>query len=76
MPDLLKEGYVICVPLRKLRHVVEVFGDVRFEEDLVAVRKQSCLLPFGGLDGGDDPGALYSNGNGLSLMNTQVSHVR
>lgn len=74
-PDALKDGYVACTPLGKSRHVVEVFGDVRFEEDLVAVRKQSCLLPFGGLDGGDDPAALYSNGNNLSLVNTQVNRV-
>ena len=64
-----------CTPLREPGHAVEVFGDVRFEEDLVAVRKQSCLLPFGGFDSGHDPAALYSNGNSLSLVNTRVSHV-
>lgn len=51
---------------------VEQFGDVRFDGDLAAVRKQSCLLPFSGLGGGDDRGATYSDGNSLGLVNTKV----
>lgn len=52
---------------------VEQFGDVRYDEDLCAVRKQSCLLPFSGrcLEG-DDPSAVYSSGNSLALVNTKV----
>jgi len=51
---------------------VEQFGDVRYDEDLVAVRKQSCLFPLSGLREGDDPAAVYSTGNALALVNTKV----
>lgn len=55
---------------------VEQFGDVRFDEDLCAVRKQSCLLPFSGVRSErDDPSAVYSNGNTLALVNTKVRQL-
>lgn len=61
-----------CMAQYEPGQAVEQFGDVRFEEDLAAVRKQSCLLPYSGLREEDDQSALYSNGNSLSLLNTRV----
>lgn len=51
---------------------VEQFGDIRFDDDLCAVRKQSCLLQFTGVRDGEDPAAVYSSGNSLALINTKV----
>lgn len=70
-----QNGFVACMEEYDPGQAVEVFGDVRFEDDLAAVRKQSCLLPYSGLREGDDKAALYSNGNSLSLVNTRVSIV-
>ena len=54
---------------------VDVFGDVRFEDDLAAVRKQSCLFPLGDFNGDPDQPALCSSGNSISLVNTRVSYL-
>lgn len=62
-----------CMARYEPGQAVEQFGDIRFDDDLVAVRKQSCLLPFSGLREGDDQAAVYSTGNALSLVNTKVS---
>lgn len=51
---------------------VEQFGDVRFDDDLCAVKKQSCLLQFTRVRDGEDPAAVYSSGNSLALVNTKV----
>lgn len=61
-----------CMARFEPGQAVEQFGDVRFDGDLAAVRKQSCLLPFSGLGEGDDKGAMYSDGNSLGLVNTKV----
>lgn len=62
-----------CMARYEPGQAVEQFGDIRFDDDLVAVRKQSCLLPLSGLREGDDQAAVYSTGNSLSLVNTKVS---
>lgn len=68
-----QDGYVACMARYEPGQAVEQFGDIRFDDDLVAVRKQSCLLPLSGLREGDDQAAVYSTGNALSLVNTKVS---
>eukprot|EP00752_Nemacystus_decipiens_P003390 g3137.t1 len=70
-----KDGYVACMSRYEPGQAVEQFGDIRFDEDLVAVRKQSCLLPFSGLREGEDQAAVYSTGNTLSLVNTKDLRV-
>ncbi len=65
-----------CMARYEPGQAVEQFGDVRYDEDLVAVRKQSCLFPLSGLRDGDDPAAVYSTGNTLALVNTKVREVR
>ncbi|CAM9697958.1 unnamed protein product, partial [Laminaria digitata] len=71
-----KDGYVACMARYEPGQVVEQFGDIRFDDDLAAVRKQSCCLPFSGLrEGQDDRAAMYSNGNNLSLVNTRDLRV-
>lgn len=69
----VQDGYVACMARYEAGQAVEQFGDVRFDDDLVAVRKQSCLLPLSGLKEGEDQAAVYSTGNSLSLVNTKVS---
>lgn len=70
--DLSQDGFVACMARYEPGPAVEQFGDIRFDDDLAAVRKQSCYLPFSGLGEGDDRAAMYSNGNNLSLVNTRV----
>lgn len=73
LPAAGQDGYVACMARYEPGQAVEQFGDIRFDEDLVAVRKQSCLLPLSGLREGEDKAAVYSAGNALSLVNTKVS---
>ena len=64
-----------CMARCEPGQVVEQFGDIRFDDDLAAVRKQSFFFPFSGLREGQDPAAMYSAGNNLSLVNTRVSFL-
>eukprot|EP00903_Cladosiphon_okamuranus_P014535 g13482.t1 len=70
-----KDGHVACMARYEPGQAVEQFGDIRFDDDLVAVRKQSCLLPLSGLREGEDQAAVYSTGNTLSLVNTKDLRV-
>lgn len=73
-PAIHQEGYVACTAQFEPGQAVEQLGDVRFDGDLTAVRKQSCILPLTRLEDGDDPAAVYSDGNTLTLVNTRVSN--
>ncbi|CAM9803791.1 unnamed protein product, partial [Sphacelaria rigidula] len=70
-----KKGYVTCTARFETGQAVEQLGDVRYDGDLTAVRKQSCPVPVTTLRPGDDQDAVYSDGNTLSLANTRDLRV-